>query len=76
VERVRGGQAGDAEILVILWRGHARERLWLKVVGAKSARYGNWRLHAELPTGSVLWPHLQAGMRIEVDFHNVLAARG
>jgi hypothetical protein len=74
-EKLRGGSTEKHDIQVDLWRGQARERVWLRLVGGKPAQYGGWQFHGELTEPSVLWPHLAAGTRVEVGQYQVVAVR-
>jgi tetratricopeptide (TPR) repeat protein len=74
--RLRSNQPTPAEVCIQAWRGHASERLWLKVVGAKSAANSSWQLHGELTTNSTLWPHLRAGLHVVVQPYDVVEVRG
>ncbi|MCI0358163.1 MAG: hypothetical protein L0211_06755 [Planctomycetaceae bacterium] len=72
---VNSGKVSDASIQVELWRGHGRERVWLKVVGAKRDASGGWQLHGEMPADSALRPGLRAGMRLSVGPYDVQEVR-
>ena len=74
-EKVRAGSNEEHDIQVDLWRGQARERVWLRLVGGKPAQYGGWNFHGELTESSILWPHLKAGARVEVGQYQVGAVR-
>jgi hypothetical protein len=71
-EKVRSGSSAKHEVKVELWRGQARESVWLSVVSLKQQQYGGWQVHGELQEPSVLWPHLTAGTRLEVGQYQVV----
>ncbi|MEX2172839.1 MAG: hypothetical protein WD872_00670 [Pirellulaceae bacterium] len=62
------------EVCVELSRGHARERVWLHVVGARPSGY-SWELVGQLQADSALWPQLRAGDRLATGFYRVVELR-
>ena len=56
--QVHAGAKSTAQVRAEMWRGHARESLWLDVVAARRDSYGRWQLIGELTEGSAARPAL------------------
>ena len=74
-QQLHAGKQPSTEVRVELWPGHARESLWIEVVAARKDQYGDWQLHGQLQTDSVLRPYLRRGMRLAVEPYQVRELR-
>jgi hypothetical protein len=73
--QVDRGESPSHEIAVDLWRGHARERLWLRVASVRRGNYSQWEFVGPLDQQSALWPYLRPGMSLSVQQYEIQAIR-
>jgi hypothetical protein len=73
--QVGKGEASPHEVALELWRGHARERVWLKITSVKRGNYGQWEMVGRLERPSSLWPHLHPGLSVAIEQYEVVAIR-
>lgn len=79
IKLARSVQRGTGEVVQVramMWRGHAREAPWFRVVGARRDANGSYVLIGEMLTDSVLRPAVRKGTRVVIVPHEVLEIRG
>jgi Flp pilus assembly protein TadD len=74
-QQLHAGKQPSIEVRVELWRGHARESVWLDAVAARKDAHGDWQLHGRLQADSVLRPHFRRGMRLAIEPYQVRELR-
>jgi hypothetical protein len=65
------GQSHPREITIELTRGHARERLPVRVTAVRRAQYGQWEFIVEPTSASALWPYLRPGLPLAVGRYQI-----
>ncbi len=65
------GQAEPREVTIELSRGHARERLPIRVTAVRRAQYGQWEFIGEPTSTSALWPYLRPGLPLAVGRYQI-----